>query len=243
MTRGKKVCKILKEIRQQIADKNEIEYVTTECSVEEECIGTCPKCESEVRYLENELHRRRQLGKAVAVAGISLGIAGTFSTCNIPQQQTQSQQIDASIVGEVEPDMLGDPYPIDTLKDIEGKIDIGGINDETDTITYNGERIFKFCEIMPEFPGDKQALTKFLLDNIVYPKPARELGIDGTVTVSFIVDKNGKIGDIKIVRSPHNLLSAEAMRVVKLMPKWIPGKQHGKAVNVYYTLPITFQLD
>jgi len=91
MTYGRKVCNTLKEIRQQIADKNEIEYTAAECNFEGECIGTCPKCESEVKYIENELHRRKQIGKAVAVAGISLGMVGTFSACNIAKQQTHLQ--------------------------------------------------------------------------------------------------------------------------------------------------------
>jgi len=81
MTYGKRTCKILKEIRQQIAEKNDIEYVTSECHFRGECEGTCPKCEEELQYLENELNKRRQLGKAVAVAGIALGIVATFPDC------------------------------------------------------------------------------------------------------------------------------------------------------------------
>ena len=88
MTYGKEVCNALKDIRQQIADKNEIEFTTTECRSEEECQGTCPKCEAEVKFLETELHKRKQLGKVVSVAGIatvSLGMAvasmTTFSSC------------------------------------------------------------------------------------------------------------------------------------------------------------------
>jgi len=92
MTQGRKVCNVLRDIRQQIADTNDIEYVTTECPVEEECSGTCPKCESEVKYLENELHKRKILGKAVAVAGISLGIATIAPACNEP-----------AMVGGIEP--------------------------------------------------------------------------------------------------------------------------------------------
>ena len=86
MTHGRKVCNTLKEIRRKIADKNEIEYCTSDCHFEGECKGTCPQCESEVRYLENELRKRIQLGKAVAVAGISLGMAGTFAGCGTPRQ-------------------------------------------------------------------------------------------------------------------------------------------------------------
>ena len=87
MTRGKQTCKILKEIRQEIADKNEIAYTTSECHFDGECQGTCPKCEAELKYLENELHRRKQLGKIANIAGIatvSLGMAvsmTTFSAC------------------------------------------------------------------------------------------------------------------------------------------------------------------
>ena len=88
MTSGRKICNTLKEIRRRIAEKNDIEYTAVECPVEEECSGTCPQCESEVEYLENELHKRTQLGKAVAVAGIALGMAGTFSACNISKQNT-----------------------------------------------------------------------------------------------------------------------------------------------------------
>jgi len=93
MTHGKRTRKILKEIRQQIAEKNDIELVTSECHFQGECQGTCPKCEEEVRYLENELQKRKQLGKAVAVAGISLGIVGTFSDC-----KTHYPQVDMPII-------------------------------------------------------------------------------------------------------------------------------------------------
>ena len=88
MTRGRRTCKILKEIRQQIAEKNDIELVTSECHFQGECQGTCPKCESELQYLEKELHKRKQLGKVASVAGIatvSFGVAmaaaTTFSSC------------------------------------------------------------------------------------------------------------------------------------------------------------------
>ena len=100
MTHGRKVCNTLKEIRQQIADKNEIEYVTSECHFEEECKGTCPKCDAEVKYLEKELHKRKQLGKTATIAGISLGIAGTFSACNAPQQ-TNTPIFEQEIIEEM----------------------------------------------------------------------------------------------------------------------------------------------
>ncbi len=73
MTRGKQTCKILKEIRRRIAEANDIEYVTSECSYKGDCLGTCPKCEAEVRYLEQQLSKRVHIGKAAVIAGISAG--------------------------------------------------------------------------------------------------------------------------------------------------------------------------
>jgi len=81
MNNGKEKCKALKQIRKQIADNNDIKYVVEECKHKGKCKGTCPKCESEVRYLERELEKRRALGKKVAIAGVSVGIAATFSAC------------------------------------------------------------------------------------------------------------------------------------------------------------------
>lgn len=80
MAKGKKTCRILKEIRRQIAEANDIEYVVEECQYKGDCLGTCPKCEAEVRYLEQQLHQRQLLGKAVMIAGISASMF-TLSSC------------------------------------------------------------------------------------------------------------------------------------------------------------------
>ena len=82
MNNGKEKCKALKQIRKQIADNNDIKYVVEECKHKGNCKGTCPKCEAEVRYLERELEKRRMLGQKVAIAGVSVGIAATFSACS-----------------------------------------------------------------------------------------------------------------------------------------------------------------
>lgn len=80
---GKNKCKLLKQIRQKIADENDISYVTTECKFQGECTGTCPKCEAEVRYLEQELDKRKKAGKAVAVAGIAAAMVVTATGCDL----------------------------------------------------------------------------------------------------------------------------------------------------------------
>ena len=79
--KGKNKCRILKEIRQKIADENDIPYVTRECTYQGECRGTCPKCEAELRYLEQELEKRRRLGKTVAVAAVAAGLSLSLSAC------------------------------------------------------------------------------------------------------------------------------------------------------------------
>ena len=84
MSYGKEVCKKLKEIRQQIADENDIALETSECHYDDECQGTCPKCDAELRYIENELQKKqKRLGKTIAIAGVSLGIAATFAACQL----------------------------------------------------------------------------------------------------------------------------------------------------------------
>ena len=81
MYRGKQTCKILKEIRKQIAEENDIELITSECTHKGDCAGTCPKCEAEVRYLERELEKRQRLGKAAVFAGMTLGTAINAASC------------------------------------------------------------------------------------------------------------------------------------------------------------------
>ena len=104
------------------------------------------------------------------------------------------------------------------------------------------QQVFDLVEQMPKFPGGQSALMQWLRTNIKYPKESAEKGIEGRVIVSFIVRSTGEITDIKVARSVDPLLDQEAIRVIGSMPKWIPGKQGGEAVNVRYTMPLTFRL-
>ncbi|MEE0861274.1 MAG: energy transducer TonB [Paludibacteraceae bacterium] len=105
------------------------------------------------------------------------------------------------------------------------------------------EVIFVVVETMPEFPGGQQALFKFLSENVKYPVIAQENGIQGRVICQFVVNKDGSIVDVEVVRSGGDpSLDKEAVRVIKSMPKWKPGKQRGKAVRVKYTVPVNFKL-
>ena len=104
-------------------------------------------------------------------------------------------------------------------------------------------KVFDVVEQMPSFPGGNAALMNYLSQNIKYPVIAEENGIQGRVVVQFVVGKDGHISDVRVAKSVDPSLDKEAVRVVKGMPRWIPGKQNGQAVTVRYTLPVTFRLN
>jgi protein TonB len=107
----------------------------------------------------------------------------------------------------------------------------------------NEGKIFTIVEEMPQFPGGGEAaLVRYLQSNIKYPAMARENGIEGIVYVTFVVDKEGKVKDAKILRGKGAGLDEEALRVVRSMPDWKPGKQNGRSVAVQYNLPVNFKL-
>ena len=102
--------------------------------------------------------------------------------------------------------------------------------------------VFEVVEQMPSFPGGDAALMSFLSKNIHYPAIAEENGIQGRVVATFVVERDGSITDVKVVKSIDPSLDKEAVRVLKSMPKWIPGRQNGSPVRVKYTVPVTFRL-
>ena len=103
-------------------------------------------------------------------------------------------------------------------------------------------KVFDVVEVMPSFPGGQGALFEWLSKNIKYPVVAEENGVQGRVIVTFVVERNGSITDVQVVKSVDPSLDKEAVRVVKAMPHWIPGKQNGSAVRVKFTVPVTFRL-
>ena len=103
-------------------------------------------------------------------------------------------------------------------------------------------KVFDVVEEMPSFPGGQGALMAFLSSNIKYPVVAQENGVQGRVIVGFVVERDGSITDVKVMRSVDPSLDREAQRVVKAMPRWKPGKQNGSAVRVKYTVPVVFRL-
>ncbi len=114
------------------------------------------------------------------------------------------------------------------------------VNAKTLNDKNNEEIIYSIVDEMPEFEGGDLGLRKYIAMNIRYPIEAIKKGIRGRVYVRFVVDTKGKVKNVEIIKSVHRLLDEEAIRVIKSLPQWKPGKQKGVAVPVYYTLPINF---
>ena len=278
MAKGKQTCKILKEIRKQIAAENDIDLVVSECTYQGDCKGTCPKCEAEVRYLERELEKRQRMGKAAIFAGMTIGTAITAAGCGPLVQPNAGMPMDPNdtvvATDTVRNDSVDEPFLLegdvlapepDTMKAEEKKTAckkdeqleiVGGIEDDyvtpglveldLDELAKEGpdERgIYQIVEQMPEFPGGEEAIREFVAKNIQYPQKAIDAGAYGRVFVGFVIEPDGSVSNVTLLRGIGFGCDEEAMRVVKMMPKWKPGMQKGEAVRVSYMIPINFKLE
>lgn len=266
MTRGKKICNHLKAVRQQIAEENGIPFELKECTHTGDCRGTCPRCEAEVRYLERELSRRLSVGKAATVAGLTLSLVAcggsggsTLATdtplpgdTSLPASGTDSSDDDSLYVEgiEEETEVSKSTEPLPLLEVVCGDVEIlegeavpeDMMTDVVATESNPEEEIYVFVSEYPEFPGGEEALNKYIEDNLRYPVKAREECISGTVVVRFVVEKDGSVSNVGILREIGGGCGAEAKRIVEGMPKWKPGRQSGKPVRTEFTLPILFRL-
>jgi len=238
MERGKRTCNVLKEVRLQIAKANEIKYEPHECHHEGPCAGTCPACEAEVKYLEQQLQIRRMLGRAVMLTGIAAGLS-SLTACGqskLPKgcenDSTETELAgDVAVEGYMEPEPEEEeavrgkmPAPVDTITPIK----------KDEQVIY-GEVPYSY----PQFPGGNSALAKFIEDNLRYPEG--ESCAQGRVVISFVVERDGSLSDFKVVKSIGEPYDDEALRVAKLMPKWVPARTGGKTTVVRYNIPISFK--
>ena len=268
MNKGRVTCEVLKEIRKQIATENQIDYKTHECTYEGECRGTCPACESEVRYLENEIVKKKYLGKAVVIAGLSVGLLGGLTGCDSKKQEKEEN----SIIPINESKSINDSIPLKTiskplqdtfhpkcssynnnfvLSSFEGGLELeeypfrndfnfDSIVENIDEIEGDIERPIGLMETMPEFPGGTDSLLLYLKNNIKYHDT--NINISGVVLIEFIIEKDGSITNVKPLVKVYPDLDAEAVRVIMNMPKWKPGKQYGKPVRVSMQIPMRFSI-
>ena len=206
--------------------------------------------------LENKKGMFFQVGLAVTLIAVLISFEWkSYDKSNYNLGDLNLDDMEEEIIPitrqEVKPPPPPPPPPeiIEIVEDeveIENEVEI----EETDTdedeiveIEEDDEEFFMVVENMPEFPGGDLGLMKFIQKNVRYPAIAKEYNITGKVYISFIVDKQGSVTNVKIVRGVDKNLDAEALRVVSLLPKYKPGKQRGKAVRVMFTIPINFTLN
>lgn len=257
MARGKQTCKILKEIRRQIAEVNDIEFVTSECRFKGDCLGTCPKCEAEVRYLEQQLRARYMSGKAIALAGISTGMmlmSGCSGTSVQQSNETSALEPNDTIEQCEETDTMAEEVkeqeiPDDLIRTVgEINFDLESQEKSNEDVINNAyinpdkNYIYESAEVLPEFPGGDKELQRFIREHLKYPEEELKEGIQGRLIVRFIVDTLGRVSKPRIVRSKGPAFDNEALRVVSLLPAFTPGKINGQIVNSYYTVPVIFKL-
>ena len=152
---------------------------------------------------------------------------------------------------------MKDQEKLNETKEAIGALDVKGNSDKGEVVKLEqaeieqpkpepkkeeDNKVFDVVEQQPTFPGGQAALLQWLGQNIHYPAVAEEQGIQGRVVVSFVVEKDGSISSVQVVRGVDPSLDKEAVRVVKSMPRWTPGKQNGQAVRVKYNVPVTFKL-
>lgn len=243
MARGKQTCKILKEIHRQIADANGIEFATSEC-----------------RYLEQQLRARSIAGKAIALAGISvgmilmLGCSGTTLKSQHDNALLKKSIKSPERIEEIEEGEM--PILEDTISSRQPENLIGvnknGIIEKNETVKPQGEIIDPgqedyiyeaIVDVRPTFPGGDKKLMEWISQHIQYPQNAYDAHIQGRVIAQILVKDDGSIGDAKIARSVFPSLDEEALRIVTTLPKFNPAILEGKAFEYWFTIPITFRLE
>ena len=228
MAKGKQTCKILKEIRKQIAAENDIEFVTSECTYKGDCKGTCPKCESEVRYLERELEKRQRLGKAAMVAGLSVGLLSTsqVALAQQPEVNDKATPEDEELAGLVKYQVPQVCYLVDsTRKDLLDllvmpdmkNMSVVGFTIDVTRFAHMGEaEMWKYLKESatqiygPSFyrnENDLLALIAIELDESV-PQD-----VDGDVEIAFKVDSKRHVSDVKILKGINKQIDGELVRI------------------------------
>ena len=261
MKRGKHICNQLKAVRRRIADENGIPLEQRECTHTGDCRGTCPYCEAEMRYLEQALtHRGANDSTLRTDAPLD-----SPRTMERPAGDEERLPPDSTLVEGLEPDQASQHGKQTNCKDSLDFIDMLGLMVVIDSEDIRGgespkiekpreeelveeeslegeETLYVFVEEEASFPGGEEALFDYITKNLQYPLEGREGMVTGTVVVKFVVEKDGTLTNVQLLRDIGMGCGKEAVRMVKGMPKWIPGKNNGKAVRSIYTLPLNFDL-
>lgn len=257
--KGRKTCETLKAIRLEIAKANDIEYTPCQCGHKGTCKGTCPACEQEVEYLEQQLKQHAKSGKTIVLTGVATSLIA-LSACESRPQDSKVEENDTVVTANAPADLLDSIYHIQPIS-VLGKSDSIG---ETPIVAQaknaksvckikhikggsneDEEEVIDVCGLMPvnhkpEFVGGLKELQKFLNDNLEYPCQALTEGIIGRVLVEFTVMPDGKVENVKLRKSVHPSLDSEALRVVKLTDGMWNNKGHHPNK---FLLPIQFRIE
>ena len=252
MAKGKQTCKILKEIRKQIAAENDIDLVVSECTYQGDCLGTCPKCEAEVRYLERELEKRQRMGKAAVVAGLSVGLLGPSQVAlaqtpdTIPSRNDSIVDIlDGYVVPKIQQSdvMLMGKIPMTSCYHVDPK----RYRTVMDMFDFSGMRNLSVVGFDLEFPDgveyvDTDDYVTVLINNsLAFYVPQFEGGESdllefisqnlgnnadgnsyGDMEVAFTVEPNGHLSHIEIIKGINEKLDAQVAALFKFM-EWKPA--------------------
>ena len=224
------------------------------------------KKKTEKADLENKKGLFLQIGLVITLAGVLAAFEWkTYDAVDMSGLGRVTEDFEEEIVIQTEqtPPPPPPPPPQEIIteleivaddKEIENEVEISAEADERVAIEvyiapvveeeeeYEEQQIFQVVEDPPGFPGGDEARMRYLQDNIRYPAIAREAGIQGTIFISFVVERDGSITDVQVLRGIGGGCDEEAIRVVRNMPRWTPGKQRGRPVRVQFTMPIRFTL-
>ena len=197
MKQGKQTCKILKEIRKQIAETNDIEFITSECQYQGDCLGTCPKCEAEVRYLEQQLERKRIAGKTIAILGISAGVmamAPLTSCTNATSKATTQEVVNDTVVPVSETTMQVEMSPMESKetpikKDSGIRIHMGFVEPTITKQIISEKDTFDMVEQMPQFPGGMKGLMEFINNTKKYSRAMKKGNCKGSSSYNLLLIK------------------------------------------------------
>lgn len=214
--------------------------------------------------LEGKSKIFRVIGLTMAAALVAMAFSATTATvAEKVAEEEDIESLDEEMVYEVQeqetppPPQTQEAPPPPDLEEIEvvddeediAELDLTNIepedlpvDDGPEEVQIEEEPIVDFAEVEPSFPGGDAAMAQFIRDNVQYPELAREMGEQGTVYVQFVVNSDGSIQDVEVIKGVSDLLNKEAVRVVKAMPKWTPGEQAGKKIRVRFRIPIKFTI-
>mgnify|MGYP003299926538 CR=1 FL=1 len=227
MNKGKQTCETLKSIRKQIADANDIPYEPVVCTHKGDCMGTCPACESEMRYIENQLNIRKMAGKAVKIVGLATVM--TLSACN-SISTTDSYNPKLEVGDEMEGEIVD-----------RRRIEVENLPEKPfvpveDTVYAEGEDLFDEI-VHAECPYD---IVDFLINNLNDPITKLKSDTLVEIVVIFNVEDDGSISNVRVKEPVHPDFDKEAIRVVQKMEKWKPAMSNGRLVRSKFHVTIMF---